>query len=78
MAVNKCDNEERVNQAFEFHEMPLEQPITISAYHGKNIDEVMEKVTANIPSLHPFPLRVRHHDNSHTRPTQCGKVDASE
>ncbi|MBT9162241.1 MAG: GTPase Der [Dehalococcoidia bacterium] len=48
LAVNKCDNDERTRQAFEFHEMPLDQPITISAYHGTGIETLMERVTASI------------------------------
>ncbi|MCL0050316.1 ribosome biogenesis GTPase Der [Dehalococcoidia bacterium] len=54
LAVNKCDNDERTRQAFEFHEMPLDQPITISAYHGTGIEMLMERVTAGLtPSSTP-------------------------
>ncbi|MDD5093561.1 MAG: ribosome biogenesis GTPase Der [Dehalococcoidia bacterium] len=49
LAVNKCDNEQRSRQAFEFHEMPLNDPITISAYHDINIDILMDRVTASLP-----------------------------
>ncbi|MFA4837821.1 MAG: ribosome biogenesis GTPase Der [Dehalococcoidia bacterium] len=56
LAVNKCDNEERMRQAFEFHEMPFDQPMSISAYHGIGVDEVMERVTAKIPPFVPSPF----------------------
>ena len=48
LAVNKCDNDERIQQALEFHEMPLVEPITISAYHATGIDTLMEKITAGL------------------------------
>ncbi len=50
MAVNKCDNEERERQAFEFSELPLGEPVAISAYHGTGIADMMESV----PSLLPY------------------------
>lgn len=53
LAVNKCDNEERVNQAFDFFQMPLEEPVIISAYHGTNVGDLMDKVVANIPAFPP-------------------------
>lgn len=53
LAVNKCDNDERIKQAFEFHEMPLDEPIVISAYHGIGISDLMDRVTATIPPSLP-------------------------
>jgi GTP-binding protein len=53
LAVNKCDNNERIRQALEFHEMPLDQPITISAYHGTGIETLMERVTADLAPPSP-------------------------
>lgn len=52
LAVNKCDNDDRINQAFEFHQMPLEEPVIISAYHGDGVRDLMDRIIANIP---PFP-----------------------
>ncbi len=53
LAVNKCDNEERTKQAFEFHQMPLEEPVTISAHHGTGIGELMDRVTSSLPESPP-------------------------
>ncbi len=56
MAVNKCDNEERIKQAFEFHELPFEDPVTISAYHGIGIGDLMDRITDVAPSLPSPPV----------------------
>ncbi|MDY6912660.1 MAG: ribosome biogenesis GTPase Der, partial [Chloroflexota bacterium] len=54
VAINKCDNQERENQAFEFFEMPLGDPFIISAYHGTGIADLMDGVITQIPSM-PTP-----------------------
>ncbi len=54
LAVNKCDNEERRNQAVIFHELALGQPYPISAYHDAGIGELMDEVIARL--LPPAPL----------------------
>jgi len=53
LAVNKCDNEERVNQAFDFFQMPLGEPVIISAYHDIGVGDLMDRVVANIPAAPP-------------------------
>jgi GTP-binding protein len=53
LAVNKCDNEERSQQAIEFHSLALAQPIAISAYHNTGISELMTEVVAKLPPLPP-------------------------
>ena len=53
LAVNKCDNEERTEQAFEFHQMPLEEPFAISAHHGIGVGELMDRVTGSLPESPP-------------------------
>ena len=53
LAVNKCDNQERFNQALEFYELALNQPLPISAYHGLGVAELMDKVIAKLPPPSP-------------------------
>lgn len=53
LAVNKCDNEARKTQAFEFHALPLGEPVFISAYHGLGIEELMGRVSAMVPPSPP-------------------------
>ncbi|MFO8101945.1 MAG: ribosome biogenesis GTPase Der [Dehalococcoidia bacterium] len=54
-AVNKCDNLERAGQAFEFYQLPLDEPVAISALHNFGIAELMDRVTASIPEFPEFP-----------------------
>jgi GTPase len=53
LAVNKCENEERINQAIEFFQVPLEDPVIISAYHGNGVSDLMDKVVERIPPSPP-------------------------
>ncbi len=55
LAVNKCDNEERISQAVEFQELPLGEPEVISAYHGTGISDLMDRVTASLPRSYSVP-----------------------
>ncbi len=55
LAVNKCDNMQRAEQASEFYQMPLDDPIAISAHHNLGIAELMDRVTSNIPESPPLP-----------------------
>ncbi len=49
LAVNKCDNQERAEQAFEFYQMPIADPVIISTQHNTGIAELMDRVTAILP-----------------------------
>ncbi len=53
LAVNKCDNEERVNQAFDFFQMPIGEPVIISAYHDIGVGDLMDRIVANMPAAPP-------------------------
>lgn len=56
LAINKCDNEERAQEAFAFHEISLEEPIAISAYHGTGVEDVMDRIAAELPPSLPDPF----------------------
>lgn len=53
LVVNKVDNEKRALQVSEFFKLGLGEPIPISAYHGKGIEEMMDKVAEILPSPPP-------------------------
>ncbi len=55
LAVNKCDNRERENQAMEFYQMPIENPVFISAHHNIGIFDLMERVTGILPESTTIP-----------------------
>ncbi|MBE0480322.1 MAG: ribosome biogenesis GTPase Der [Dehalococcoidia bacterium] len=53
LAANKADNEERRQQAFQFHELGIGEPIAVSAFHGTGISDLMEAVMAVLPPRTP-------------------------
>ncbi|MGA1845700.1 ribosome biogenesis GTPase Der [Deferribacter abyssi] len=44
LAVNKIDNEKSEGNIWEFYSLGVEEVIPISATHGKNVDELLDKV----------------------------------
>jgi GTPase len=44
IAVNKCDNQERMLDAAEFYELNLGTPIPMSAFHGLGTGDVLDQV----------------------------------
>ncbi|MCX5995090.1 MAG: ribosome biogenesis GTPase Der [Chloroflexi bacterium] len=53
LAVNKADNDQRRQQAFQFHELGIGEPIAISAHHGIGVSDLMDEVCAKLPTSEP-------------------------
>ncbi|MFC2017842.1 ribosome biogenesis GTPase Der [Chloroflexota bacterium] len=53
LVVNKVDNARQEIQVFQFYELGIGEPIPISAYHGKGIEEILEKVVSYLPPPPP-------------------------
>ena len=49
LVVNKCDNDERREAAIEFYELGLGDPFPISAMHGANVGDLLDKVVTAFP-----------------------------
>jgi GTP-binding protein len=49
LAANKSDNPKRESEAVEFYEMGLGEPLAISAYHGRGVAELLDRVGALLP-----------------------------
>jgi GTP-binding protein len=49
LAANKADNEKRAQEALQFYELAIGDPIPISAYHGMGIADLMDAVIAKLP-----------------------------
>ena len=49
LAVNKADNEKRTQEALQFYELAIGDPIPFSAYHGIGIADLMDAVVAELP-----------------------------
>ena len=55
LAANKADNEAREAQAAEFYEVGLGDPVPLSAYHNRGVDELMERVLDHFPETPAYP-----------------------
>jgi GTP-binding protein len=53
LAVNKADNDQRRQQAFQFHELGIGEPIAISAHHGIGVSDLMDEVCTRLPPPEP-------------------------
>lgn len=49
LGVNKAETEERRQNAVEFYNLGLEEPIPFSAYHGTGTGELLDAITAALP-----------------------------
>jgi len=54
LVVNKADNDQRRDQAFQFHELGIGEPIAMSAHHGTGVADMMDEVAARLPP--PTPI----------------------
>ncbi len=54
LVVNKADNEKLEVGAVEFYQLGLGEPVVISAYHGRGIAELLDRITV----LVPMPLTI--------------------
>jgi GTP-binding protein len=55
LAANKADNAGLEIQAADLFNIGLGQPMAISAYHGRGINELLDKITSLLPEEEPVP-----------------------
>jgi len=53
LAANKADNEKRSQEAVQFYELALGDPLPISAYHDIGVDQLLDMVVENLPFFPP-------------------------
>lgn len=53
LVANKVDNTRQQDQLFQFYELGIGEPIPISAYHGKGIEDMLERVVDCLPPPPP-------------------------
>ncbi|MFU8773201.1 MAG: ribosome biogenesis GTPase Der, partial [Anaerolineales bacterium] len=51
LAVNKADNESRIDQSYQFFELGMGEPYPISALHGMGIGDLLDEVVAAIDQV---------------------------
>ena len=49
LTANRADSEERRLNSVEFYELGIGDPIAMSAYHGTNTGDVLDKIVENLP-----------------------------
>ena len=50
LAASKADNSNLETEALEFYELGLGEPLAVSAYHGRGIAELLDRVVSLLPS----------------------------
>jgi GTPase len=50
LVVNKVDNDKLKADAAEFYNMGFEEPVTISAFHGRGVAELLDKIVSLLPA----------------------------
>ncbi len=55
LGANKIDNIEREANIFEFFKLGFGEPIPISALHGRNLGEFLDKLVKNLPDIQEIP-----------------------
>jgi len=53
LAVNKADNEQRRQEAIQFYELGIGDPVPLSAYHATGTSDLMDRVVALLPPPPP-------------------------
>jgi GTP-binding protein len=54
LVANKADNPRLENEAVEFYELSLGEPLPVSAHHGRGIAELLDRIVSLLPS--PTPI----------------------
>ena len=57
LAANKADNDRLETEAVEFYELGLGEPLAISAYHGRGVVELLDRVISLLPA--PLPVEAK-------------------
>ncbi len=58
LVVNKVDNPKHESEIIQFYELAAGEPISVSAYHGRGINDLLDKIISNLPSLTSAPTPV--------------------
>jgi GTP-binding protein len=51
LVANKADNVKLEDQAVDFYGLGLGEPIVLSAYHGRGVIELLDRITALLPTI---------------------------
>jgi GTP-binding protein len=57
LVANKADNSRLENEAVEFYELGLGEPLPISAHHGRGIADLLDRIVSLLPSPPPVEAK---------------------
>jgi len=78
LAANKADNAKSEIMVAEFYQLGLGEPMAISAYHGRGIADLLDRIIRLLPTpspIEPEPEAIKVAIVG--RPTQCGQIDTT-
>ena len=55
LAINKVDNPNRMLGISEFYKLGLKKVVTLSAYHGNGVSDVMDEISKQLPLFNEKP-----------------------
>lgn len=55
LVANKVDSHQHESQALQFYELGMGDPILISAYHGRGLNELLDRIVEGLPPAEPSP-----------------------
>ncbi|MCB4790488.1 MAG: ribosome biogenesis GTPase Der [Elusimicrobia bacterium] len=55
LAINKIDTQKEETKALDFYSLGIDEPVMISANHGRNINELLDKITGSLSSNPSIP-----------------------
>ncbi len=55
LVANKVDSHQRQAEALEFYELGLGEPVPVSAYHGRGIDRLLDRLAPLLPAASAEP-----------------------
>lgn len=58
LVANKADNEQMETQTAEFYQLGMGEPLAISAYHGRGVAKLLDRVVSLLPAPSPAEAEV--------------------
>lgn len=55
LVANKMDRSKQQHTAFQFYELGMGDPLSISAYHGRGVEDMLDQVVTWLPAYQPPP-----------------------
>jgi len=78
LILNKCDNQNIEQLAFNFYELGFDNPITISAAHNSGIDKVLKETTKKLKEMGYAPTKKEKNEDKSIAISILGRPNAGK